>query len=57
MSILANTQELLEIHGENNVSVVCERRIRLREGNRTVKRDKLAVEKNELLRKTLAGNR
>jgi len=31
MLILANTQELLEIYGENNMTVVCERRIRLSE--------------------------
>lgn len=60
MFIVASTQEL-ESHGENNITEVCEKRIRLSErhgeGNRTVKKDKSIVEKNELLRELLAGSR
>lgn len=48
MLILANTHELLEPDGENNIPAVCEGRIRLserhEEGNRTVKKGKSIVE-------------
>lgn len=44
MFILADTQGLLDTHGENNITVLCERTGFLSEkhgeGNRTVKRGK-----------------